>query len=116
MLVFCFLIGCKKQKDNEPISFLEINASKTTLEVLEENHKNQKLDYTNYMKYKAFTYWQKPERIPEEYRGGKEQGILKCGTPIILEYQNEWDKLDTETQEFLRSKNVEPVKELPESN
>jgi len=81
------------------------------MEKIQTNYDAGKITFDEYILYKTWAVFS-PSKLPSEYQISIEESKYEvCGTPIILEIQQNWNKLspDTQTQlEWVWDRPVEP--------
>lgn len=86
----------------------ETGLSKTVIETLESERKAQKLTYEEYLVNSIIAYHE-PEKLPPKYRAlAAESQPLKCGTTLMLQAKENFDKLSKASQELIQSYFLRP--------
>jgi len=103
--------GCScRVPESEPISdesrmtFLAGERPLSSLELIEEAIRSGALEYSTGLLYKVYAMFE-PDSLPPEF----ESDVLsKCGTPLILEVQRNWNMLSPDDRAEI-SRYIEPI-------
>lgn len=91
-------IGCGKKTSAPP---------KSSVDLIEQDYQDKKLDYETSLLYKAYAIYQHPD-LPKKYRS-KEK--TRDGTSIFREIRRNWDKLSPQTKGKLKPFFTNPLDE-----